>query len=223
MFDLDGTLLDTLADIATAVNYALASMGYPESPVETYTQRVGWGMRHLIELSLPTGDPTDDSLVDELSRRAREYYARHPADHTRPYPGVPDIVRALDAASIPMAILSNKPDGLTQLVCAATLSRNALGLSGNRALFEVIRGQIDGVPPKPDPASLYAILQTVAVDPGDVALVGDSEVDMETARTAGCIPVGVAWGFRTPEAVAAAGATHMCYSAVELGRALGVY
>ncbi|MCG8481605.1 MAG: HAD-IA family hydrolase [Spirochaetales bacterium] len=223
VFDLDGTLLDTLADIATAMNYALASTGYPESPIASYTTRVGWGMRRLIELSLPSGEAIDGSLLDELSRLTREYYARHPADHTRPYPGIPDVLRALDAAEMPMAILSNKPDDLTQLASAAALSREALTVPGDRPLFEVIRGQIDGVPRKPDPTSLYAILRTLAVDPGDVAFVGDSEVDMETARTAGCIPVAVAWGFRTPEAVAAAGATHMCYSAEELGRVLGVY
>lgn len=181
VFDLDGTLADTLEDIAAAMNYALGRHGLPERPADDYRDLVGEGVLRLVERALP---PERMDLRGPVLADLGAYYVEHMLDRTRPYPGVPEM---LDALAIPAAVLSNKPQ-------AATTSMVERLFRGHR--FAVVRGGLDGVPLKPDPAPLLAIVRELGVDAAHTAYVGDTRTDMETAVAAGAVPVGVEWGFR---------------------------
>jgi phosphoglycolate phosphatase len=181
VFDLDGTLADTLEDIAAAMNYALARHGLPERPADEYRDLVGEGVRRLVERALPA-DRSDlrELVLADLGTR----YVEHMLDRTRPYPGVREM---LDALTIPAAVLSNKPQAATTWMVDRLFH-------GHR--FAAVHGGRDDVPLKPDPAPLLAIVRELGVQAGRTAYVGDTRTDMETAVAAGAVPVGVEWGFR---------------------------
>lgn len=219
IFDLDGTLLDTLADIARAMNGALRDAGLPEATEDEVRRRVGWGLTRLVRESVPPDRRDDEALVAAIAAGTRTHYRREPVVYTTPYPGVPQLLEDLAAADVPMAVLSNKPDDLVQPIVHQLLEPI---LAARDRRFVAVRGQREGEPRKPDPASTTEIVAGFGAPAGDVHFVGDSEVDMETARAAGCVPVGVAWGFRAPAEVHAAGAEFMCYSIVELREVLGL-
>jgi phosphoglycolate phosphatase len=196
IFDLDGTLADTLADLTDVTNAVLADNGFPGHAEEAYRDMVGWGLTNLIVRALPEDrrrDETVNALAAELLRR----YTREPVIKTRPYPGILSMLDELEEGGIPMSVLSNKADPVARRVVERILP-------GKR--FAVVRGAVDGAPKKPDPRSALEIAESMGVPPKKVLFIGDSTVDMHTARAAGMIPVGVSWGFRPPEELLREGA-----------------
>ena len=192
LFDMDGTLLDTLADMAAAVNHILSVHGYPLRTVEEVRAFVGNGARKLMERALPP-DVTGDAF-EALLEEYRQWYEAHACVRTAPYPGVPAVLAALHRAGVRCAVVSNKPDGATRELAA----RFFPGLPAF--------GQQDGIPAKPAPDMVYHALAELGVEASAAAYVGDSEVDVDTARNAGLDMIGVAWGFRGRAALEAAGA-----------------
>ena len=197
LFDLDGTLLDTLADIAGAANAALALEALPEHPPTTYRQFIGDGVAMLFRRALPPDQDHPDARIDRCVTHFHATYATTWNALTTPYPGVADLLDALAARHLPLAILSNKPDEFTQLCTREFLS----GWTWAKVV-----GQRDGIPRKPDPTAALAIARDLGIDPAAIVYVGDSSVDMRTARAAGMRPIGVSWGFRSVEELRATGA-----------------
>jgi phosphoglycolate phosphatase len=196
IFDLDGTLLDTLADIAESANRVLAHRGCPAHPVDAYRQFVGEGVRRLFERALPA-DRRQPEVVDECVAGFRQAYARNWNFQTKAYDGVVELLDALSARDVMMAVLSNKPDRFTRRCVDEYLSRWR---------FEVVLGQREGVPRKPDPAGALEIASRLDVPTDRCIYLGDSATDMRTARTAGMRAVGAAWGFRSVEELESGGA-----------------
>ncbi|MBN1437594.1 MAG: HAD family hydrolase [Sedimentisphaerales bacterium] len=184
IFDLDGTLVNSLDDLAESVNHGLRQLNLPTHEPASYRKRVGDGVRKLIERSLP--DDRQD-LAEQLLGLHSQYYAEHYADSSRPYPGVPEMLDQLKQSGRKLAVLSNKGDGFTQEVVARLLGRE---------YFDCVWGHRDGYALKPVPGAALAIAEEMQVAPSKVAYVGDSAVDMKTATSAGFFPVGVTWGFR---------------------------
>lgn len=222
IFDLDGTLLNTLADITAAMNYSLVEHGYPAATLDEVRTRVGWGLSTLVTRSLPDGSREDADLVAAIARGTQAYYRQHPVVETVPYPGVLDLLRELSSQGYRLGVLSNKPDELVQPIVTELLDPVVRSASPDRRGFAAVLGRRDGEPHKPDPTSTFRVLELLGVSAGETAFVGDSEIDIETARAAGCVAVGVAWGFRDPSALSAAGAHHVCYSTDELRHVLGL-
>ncbi|MFW6254371.1 MAG: HAD family hydrolase, partial [Chitinivibrionales bacterium] len=186
VFDLDGTLLDTLDDLAESMNRVLSSFDYPTHPVEAYRYFVGEGMRTLAFRVLPEQSRDEESVKRTVDAMRRDY-AMHWADKTRPYYGVPKMLNHLQDKGVHMAILSNKPDEFTAEVVEKLLPHWR---------FKVVRGAREAVPLKPDPQSAVALSQEMGISPAHLAFVGDTATDMKTAVSAGMYPVGVLWGFR---------------------------
>ena len=209
VFDLDGTLADTLDDLTDALNHVLAARGLPRHARDDVRQFIGSGARTLIERALP---PERQALVDEVLREFRARYAAHLVVRTAPYPGVPELLAALATRGVPFAVLSNKPDDATREVVARLFP----GVP-----FAAVVGERPGVPRKPDPTATLAVVRDLGRTPADCAFVGDSDTDIETARAAGLAPVGVAWGFRPPELLRAAGARVILRCPVDVLRLLG--
>lgn len=199
LFDLDGTLLNTLKDLANATNRALASAGYPVHPVEAYRRFVGNGLRTLVIRALPAGEDTSPAL-DELIKRTGENYARGWAETTRPYPHIPELLDELHGKGIPMAVVTNKPHDWTLLM----LERYFPGKP-----FAFVQGATADLPHKPDPTGALKAACNLKVMPEEAAFLGDSNVDMHTARNAHMLALGAAWGFRGAEELKAAGADHI--------------
>ncbi len=200
VFDLDGTLLNTLQDLADSMNAVLGGRGFPEHPVDAYRYFVGNGVGNLVRRALPGDDP-DEALVEEcVAAMGKEYSARW-ADTTAVYPGVEDLLDGLEGRGIAVAVLSNKPDDLT----VKTVDHF---FPGRR--FLAVRGAREGVPRKPDPAGAYEILKeanlSAALAATSAIYAGDTATDMHTARAAGIPVVGVLWGFRPRSELEGAGA-----------------
>ena len=184
IFDLDGTLVNTLDDLAESVNQGLRRLNLPTHEPSSYRNRVGDGVHKLIERSLP-GDRQD--LAEQLLEMQSQYYAQHYANASKPYPGVPEMLKQLKEAGRKLAVLSNKSDNFTQEVVPRLLGRDC---------FDCVWGHRDGYALKPAPDAALAMAEQMQVTPAQVAYVGDSAVDMKTATAAGFFPVGVTWGFR---------------------------
>lgn len=199
IFDLDGTLLDTLEDLATAGNQVLAAMGQPEHPVASYRYFVGDGLQTLMTRILPEALQTPTGLKTAMAL-FEEIYAETWHQRSVPYPGIVDLLDQLTAAGWPMSILSNKPHDFT-LICVQRLLPDWF--------FEPLLGQRPGVPKKPDPAAALEIAAHLNYEPTDILYVGDTSVDMQTASAAGMDAVGVLWGFRTKEELQTAGARYL--------------
>jgi phosphoglycolate phosphatase len=197
IFDLDGTLLNTLADIANSVNTALAKMGFPEHTIEAYKPFIGEGREVLGIKSLPITQQSNTKIVKELLFYINEEYMKHWADNTRPYPGVPEMLDTLIAGDIKIAILSNKPQDLTDLTVGKLLSKWH---------FEIVAGVRPEVPKKPDPIGARQISQNLGIPPSQFVFLGDSEIDLETANRAGMCAVGALWGFRSKQELLDSGA-----------------
>lgn len=199
IFDLDGTLLDTLDDLADSANEALEANGFPVHPVDSYRTFVGDGMTTLMERILPENARTPEHVSTLLTRYRKAYDARWKLK-SQPYPGITALLETLAARGIPMAILSNKPQAYTEIVMAHFLAAHP---------FEIIFGQRDTVPRKPDPAGAIEIAEKLNLSPSRILFVGDTSTDMDTATAAGMIPVGVLWGFRQESELRAHGARHI--------------
>ena len=207
LFDLDGTLLDTLDDLANSMNAVLRSMGYAEYPRERYREFVGNGVTVLAQRVLPESERANPATVEETVRRMLEEYGHRWAQSTRPYPGITELLDILAARQIPTAILSNKPHPFT----LATVDR----FLGSWP-FAVVRGAQDSVPKKPDPAGAIQIALALDLPPRAFLSVGDTATDMETAIAAGMTPAGALWGFRTETELRQAGARHLLADPLEL-------
>jgi phosphoglycolate phosphatase len=208
IFDLDGTLADSLEDIASAMNRTLAAHGFPVHPISAYRTFVGEGVRKLVERALPADR---EHLRDAFLAAYQADYAEHLLDATRLFPGIPEVLDGLSAAGIPMGVLSNKTDLPTRQMVEALCGRWKFG---------AVVGERPGVPRKPDPSSALALADALGAPPEAVAFVGDTSVDMLTARAASMRPVGVLWGFR-PKEVLGCG-VEAAATGLELARLLGV-
>ncbi len=206
VFDLDGTLVDTIADIAASVNRALAVRGFPEPAAESYPAMIGWGIRRLVYLALPES-ARDDATVAAATADALDFYAQVPVLHSRLYPGIRELVAGLRQRGLTMAVLTNKPDPVAQLVVDRLFPDRP---------FALVRGDRPGAPRKPDAALTRSVLAELGADPGKTLFVGDSVVDVQTAHGVGCTIVGVSWGFRGPAELIAAGTDHLIDSAEQL-------
>jgi phosphoglycolate phosphatase len=189
IFDLDGTLLDTLDDIANAANSVLAARGFPTHPNADYRTFIGEGVSKLMLRALPNAHQ-DEATVQACVRDYVQEYERTWNTLTRPYPGVPEMLDALVARGLKLAVLSNKPDHFTQRCVGELLAKWAFG---------VVLGASDQFPRKPDPASAIETAKRLGVPPDECLYVGDSGVDMRTARAAHMCAVGALWGFRGRE------------------------
>jgi len=187
LFDLDGTLLDTLDDLADSMNMVLAARGYEQHTVEEYRYLVGYGVPELVRRSLPEHEGDDAGLVDQMSLELREHYSKRWAQKTRPYPGVLEMLARIEAMGIEKSVFSNKPDEFTKMTV-----RHFLG----KFDFSVVLGIKDGIPPKPNPKGALYVASLMGIEPGEFLYLGDTGTDMQTAREAGMYPAGVLWGFR---------------------------
>ncbi len=186
IFDLDGTLLNTIADLGNAANYALRQAGFPTHPAEAYPFFVGNGVRRLIERVLPE-DHRNPQTVDALLADFKKYYNDHLYDCTEPYPGIPELLKQLTAKGIRIAVASNK----YQAAVERLINHFFPDLP-----WAAIEGQKEGIPVKPDPSIVFEIIAKAPTPKSDILYVGDSGVDMETARRACVTSCGVTWGFR---------------------------
>ena len=209
LFDLDGTLLDSLEDLANAGNATLAHAGYPEHPLAAYRNFVGNGLETLLRRTLPTGEAEKlgDAGVQALVEHTRTVYGSTWHVKSRPYPGVEEVLTSLAGRGLALGVLSNKPHPWTEQII-----RHFFG----QIPFAVVRGALPHVPLKPDPAAALDLARQLDVAPDECAFVGDSNVDMHTAVRAGMIPVGVTWGFRDVEELRSAGAQHLVHVAADL-------
>jgi phosphoglycolate phosphatase len=196
LFDLDGTLLDTLEDLADCTNRSLARLGLPAHPVDSFRYFVGDGIENLARRALPA-DRRDPETIAELKASVGREYASHWADKTRVYPGIPELLEALSARRVPMAILSNKPHAFT----LAMAERFFPSWS-----FAAVYGARDSHPRKPDPAAALEICAELGLSPQEMLYAGDTNTDMQTARGARMFAVGVLWGFRPREELLQSGA-----------------
>ncbi|OQX09539.1 MAG: HAD family hydrolase [Desulfobulbaceae bacterium A2] len=206
LFDLDGTLLDTLEDLARATNRALARHGLPEHPVDAYRYFVGDGLRTLITRVLP--EPRREEATSAAVMAAfQEEYGRSWHERSAPYPGVAAMLDALAAQGVSLNVLSNKPDAFTRL-CVDRLLK--------RWRFEQVRGQREGTARKPDPSAALEIAAELGRTPAEVLYLGDTATDMRTATAAGMFPVGALWGFRTADELQQHGARALVAEPAEL-------
>lgn len=189
IFDLDGTLLDTVEDIAVSMNHILENAGYPIHNNELYKQFIGNGMRNLVQRSLPK-DKQDYGNTEQCYTAMKTEYSKRWAKKTKPYPGITETLKALTERGLKLAVLSNKPDEFTK-----TMIKHLLPSS----TFEVVYGERPHIPKKPDPTSALEITKILGVKAEECLFLGDSGVDMQTATSAGMYAVGVLWGFRKAE------------------------
>ena len=196
LFDLDGTLLNTLDDLADSMNASLKRFGFPSHPVDTYKYLIGDGLRNLVLRALPEQN-RDETTINKIADAEREEYGRNWANKTHPYEGVPELLDALTDRKIAICVLSNKPDDFTHIIVQKFLSNWK---------FAAVQGQNKYTPVKPDPTGANQIAQRLGLAPADFLYVGDSNTDMQTANAAGMFPVGVLWGFRPKDELMQAGA-----------------
>ncbi len=196
LFDLDGTLTNTLEDIADAMNRSLRLHGLPEWPLDAYRYLVGDGAKKLAERAVRERQ----ELALSVQQAYQAYYQTHTRVKSRPYDGVPEMLKALQARDVPMAVFSNKPDADT---------RNVVAHFFPEIKWAAVRGQVEGVPVKPDPAGALAAAAAMGVAPKEVLYLGDTATDMHCAVNAGMYPVGALWGFRTAKELTDSGAEQL--------------
>ena len=204
IFDLDGTLADSLEDLADTMNYCLGALRLPVHSTEAYKMIIGTGSRELCRKALP---PERADLTDELLEMNLKRYAHHYMDKSKPYPGIVQALAELRRRGVRLAVLSNKSDNFVKLISGEMFGPGC---------FEIIVGQQDGLPCKPDPAGVLSILEQMEVVPDEALYVGDSGTDMATALAAGVTAVGVSWGFRDRSELLAAGANRIIDKPSEL-------
>lgn len=202
LFDMDGTLLDTLSDMQGAVNHILFENGWPQRTREEIRAFVGNGAAKLMERTIP--EPIAPQRFHEILASYKDWYQAHNCVKTAPYPGIPEVLAELEKMGVKTAVVSNKPDATTKALAARFFP-------GMLAL-----GQREGVEPKPSPALVIQALAELGADAAEAVYVGDSEVDVATARNAGLPMIGVSWGFRGREGLAEAGAEVIVDTAGEL-------
>lgn len=205
IFDLDGTLLNTIDDLADAGNWVCRNHGWPTHTVEEYKRYVGSGMARLAVRFSPEEWHTEEG-VQKILDEFLPYYAAHKEDKTAPYPGVPELLEHLRAAGVSIAVLSNKAHALAVPVIEGYFPQK----------FQYIQGGVEGLPLKPDPALLLKLMENMGATQENTLFVGDSDVDIRTAKHAGVTSCGVLWGFRGREELEREGADLLASSAKEL-------
>ena len=208
IFDLDGTLLDTIEDLAVATNHALEAFGMPLRTVEQTRASVGNGIRRLVELSVPEG--TSPEVLDQVIAEFKAFYARNCAVLTRPYDGITEMLASLRAAGVRCAISSNKGDFAVQ-----ELARQYFD-----GLVDLAVGEREGIPRKPAPDSILKIMEELGASPDTTVYVGDSDVDLLTASNVGIPCISVSWGFRGIDVLLGSGATVIVDDAAGLEKAI---
>lgn len=210
VFDLDGTLLNTLEDLHLSTNAALAEHGLPARSLEEVRRFVGNGIRRLIERAVPTG--TDVAEQEAVYDAFCAHYAAHCEDHTGPYPGIPGLLARLRAADVRLAVVSNKGDFAVQELVARQFPD----------AFDAVLGESEatGIRRKPAPDMVLAALERMGADRDGMVYIGDSEVDIQTAANVGCPCISCTWGFRSMDELLDAGATTFVDTPDELGRVL---
>ncbi len=206
IFDLDGTLLDTLTDLAASTNYALRTHGMPEHTIDEVRRFVGNGVRKLMERAVPDG--ADNPLFDEAFATFRQHYMEHSLDTTRPYEGIPDMLAALKAKGCHLAVVSNKMMAATQELCRHFFPET----------IEVAIGEneAEGIRKKPAPDTVIAALRQLGVGEEGAVYVGDSDVDIDTARNSNLPCISVLWGFRDRDFLLQHGASTLISAPKEL-------
>ncbi len=187
IFDLDGTLLNTIDDLATCANHILREFGYPEHSKDAYRYFVGNGIAKLIERALPEVD-RNPARIAEVMERFKIYYFGNGTELTKPYPGIPELLKELFHRGVVLAVASNKYQEATR-----KLVRHYFG----NELFKIVLGQREGVPVKPNPAIVYEIISLAGTEQKETLYVGDTGIDMQTAKSSGVVSTGVTWGFRS--------------------------
>lgn len=228
IFDLDGTILDTLEDLANSLNYALAAEGYPVRSLEEVRRFVGNGMLNLVKRALTepfsrdleTGAEREDKIATEhadvetvaqkVLEQLKAHYKIHCADKTKPYDGVVGLLEELKQAGCKLAVVSNKADYAVQILCEQYFE----------GIFDMAAGEKEGVRKKPAPDAIYHVLETFGVSKDEAVYIGDSEVDIKTAENAGMDAISVSWGFRDEALLREAGAKRLVSSMEELKREL---
>ena len=205
IFDLDGTLLDTLKDLADACNFALRSYGFPEHQIEEYKYFLGNGAYKLIERALPIGKK-DAETIGKVLGEFKKYYEKHKSDFTKPYDGIEDLLIALKEAGIKTAVVSNKPHEFAVEIVERYFAKS----------FDIVFGKREGYLAKPDPTTVIETLNYFECKKEEAVYIGDSDVDMFTGKNAGIFSIGVAWGFRGARELSAAGANKIVYTSEEL-------
>lgn len=186
IFDLDGTLLNTIADLAAATNYALQACGYPTHDTDAYRFFVGNGINKLFERALPEGTRSKENVL-KIRSLFVPYYNEHNADLSRSYPGIENLLETLQKKGYMLAVASNKYHEATQKLIKQYFPR---------INFLAILGQRENIPAKPDPQVVYEIMEKAGVERNEIVYIGDSSVDMQTGANAGVTTIGVCWGFR---------------------------
>ena len=205
IFDLDGTLCNTMPDLGTAMNEFLTLRGYPTVDEKQLLAAINCGAFNFVRRCLPKEVSGDEAYVTECLEQYRGCYARHVCDRTAPYPGIAEAVRRIREAGKPTAVFSNKDENHVRLIVDRLLP----------GLFDLSVGA-GRFPTKPDPSGALSIAESFGIDPSDFAFVGDSDVDMKTAIAAGMHPWAVTWGYRGEDVLRAAGAERLISSAGQL-------
>ena len=212
IFDLDGTLLNTIEDLAAGVNHTLAAHGLPEHTIDEYTLMVGNGMRKLVMRALPDDLSADDAFVDSMLAEFLNYYADHIDVYTKPYPGIPELIKALSTSGYSLAVASNKIQaGAGKLISEFFPGTDFVAVMGNSPQY----------PLKPDAALVEYIMEKAGTDRAHTIMVGDSGTDIQTARNAGIPIIAVSWGFRPRHELT--GADHIADSTDQVQKILSKF
>ncbi len=204
VFDLDGTILDTLADLSASLNHALTACGYPARTLDEARRFVGNGIHKLVERGVPAG--TDAAGVEAVFAAFKAHYKDHSRDATRPYDGVPQMLQKLRADGVKLAVVSNKVDSAVGELCRSYYP----------GLFDAAVGEREGVRRKPAPDSVLQVLRELDVSADRAVYIGDSDVDVETGKNAGLPVISVTWGFRDEDFLRDHGAAAYAHSPDEL-------
>ena len=206
VFDLDGTLLDTLDDLADSMNYVLESNGFPIHDINEYKYFVGNGLRNLVTKALPIEHRNNEAIDSAFNNMLKEYNKRW-YNKTIPYDGIPELLDKLSARGLKLAILSNKEHGITLKITEKFLAKWN---------FDVVFGERIGVPRKPDPTAALEIIKILNIHPDNIIYLGDSGSDMQTANNSGMYAIGASWGFRGTDELLKAGAQCIIDTPMEL-------
>lgn len=206
IFDLDGTLLNTLEDVVNACNYALKKCNFKTHSIEEYKVFVGDGRSKLIERIVPDEYKGNDEVKNNVLRLFDEYYSEHMLDMTKPYEGICEMLKSLKEKGVKLAVVSNKPDEFV-----GGIVKKYFGDT-----FEIVHGQRTNYPVKPDPTTVYEVIEYFGIKLNESIYVGDSNVDIYTAKNAKVKSIGVAWGFRGEEELREAGADYIVYDSNEI-------